>query len=217
MKTMNTFRTGFVAFKILCVSLALFSASLAHATVGADDDLEILGVDLRDQKVFFTVSDESLIPEIYYIPLRVGAKPIHAKSLQPKTQTKEFCDELCLKTLENNISHLKKRLTPLILTTTESLHWETVQVHQKTIPWYGDPDYPTPAYDLTYQLIFSQASTYLVGKSHVIYYRVPENFGIWQAYRIPQRPEMLVITQYLGKPYETGYQKYDAVLLSPPI
>ena len=197
---------------ILCV---LTLSQNAHATTGGDDDFEILGIDQREQKVFFSIIDgdaSGYEDEVFYIRLNKSPKPIFAKSLYRTGNIEDCYEDVCRDAFQKKIKRITKRLTPLIPTTTNNLTWRIIKQTTQSIPWYSDPDYPTPEHDTHYQVVMNNGKKMLKGNGHVVYYR--DQFSIHQAYAIPKRPEILVVIEYLGKPYEFGYKKYDVILLT---
>ena len=196
----------------MCMLTMVGATSSAYATVGEDDALDILGFDPVDNKVFFTIMDESAIDDVYYIKLGSTNQPVLAKSLYP--EEKDLCNEPpCSTILNQRIEQLQKRLTPLSPTATEYLQWRTLTKKSQIIPWYNDPELPTPEHDISYRIIFDNGVQKLSGQSHLVYYR--DDLVIDQAFRIPNRPHMVAVVKYLGKPFEFGYKKYDVVILSP--
>jgi hypothetical protein len=201
---------------LLTIAYLLILSPNAHATVGGDDDYEILGIDQHEQKLFFSIIDgdgSGYVDEVFYIDLNTRAKPVFAKSLY-RTGNIEDCDsDDCRAQFLKKLGVIKKRLTPLTKTTTNDLYWRVVKQNTQSIPWYGDPELPTPEHHTDYQLVFKDDKKTLKGNGHAVYYH--EQFRILEAYTIPNRIEMLVVMEYLGKPFEFGYKKHDVVLLSP--
>lgn len=201
-----------IAALMLCTPMLMRPA---HATVGSDDVFTLMGFDERENKVFFAITDgdgSGYVDSIYYIDMSKSARPIFAKSLYT-TGNIEDCREACAERLTQKTRQIEKRLIPLTRTHTANLRWEIISQTITSIPWYGDPEMPTPEYDTHYQVVFDDGQKVLKGQGHAVYYN--HNFDIYQAFKIPNRAEMLVVIEYTGKAFETGYKKYDVVLLAP--
>ncbi len=204
-----------LCLRALCVGLVSLSA---HATTGGDDDFEILGFDAVDNKIFFSIIDgdgSAFVDRVFYIDLDKSPSPIFAKSLYTSGNV-EDCDLRCGHVLDKRLHRIKNRLAPLTsLTpaTTAALSLSVSSEVTRTIGWYGDPDDPVLEHDVHYQVMSADGAHQLLGQGHAVYYR--DEFKIHQAFSIPHRAHQIVVLEYLGKPYEFGYKKYDVVLLSP--
>ena len=209
-------------YKTLCglvlLMSTLISVQTAFATVGGDDGFTILGFEARDDKVYFAIHDgdgSGFVDSIHYFNLKqTPSKAVFAKSLYTKGNIADCTGSpVCEKILNNKVKAIQKRLIPLAEYHSDKLSMEILQQTTKSIPWYGDPDYPTPEHNTKYQVVFDDGKTRLAGQGHVTYYR--DQIKIAHAYKIPRRTAMLVVVEYLGKPYEFGYKMYDMVLLKP--
>ncbi|WP_111857977.1 hypothetical protein [Acinetobacter sp. CFCC 10889] len=205
---------------MLMLPLFLFSISLqCKATTGAPESIDVLGYDQKDKKIYVLrqFNDESCkLPRLYYFNLNSkmsSNKAVPVQSIYMTTKTEQNLND-CTDTSElilEKIEHIQKRLQTLNSIPTENFQ---VKIQQRKIEtgqfWQHIlEDYPVQRYTQNYIIQYQKLKS-SVQKS--ISYNHAE-LRIARAYHIPQHNTFLVIVQYLGIPFETGYTVEDAVLI----
>ena len=193
----------------------LFFSSHSFATVGGPQNIEVLGLDQADQKIYVMrhyLDGRGRLPQLYYYQLnsKTPSKLIEVKSLyiNPKTQKIDYDQNSQL--FDQEILNIKNRLRPLI-----KLAPNTVKAHvlnkitSKEKSWY-DPNKFIPKYTYTYQL---RSKNYQSQKHQALAYQ--HGISISQVYKSPHQQKVLAVVKYLGIPFETGYTLESPILLIP--
>ena len=192
----------------------LFFSSHSFATVGGPQNIEVLGLDQADQKIYVMrhyLDGRGRLPQLYYYQLnsKTPSKLIEVKSLyiNPKTQKIDYDQDS--RKFDQEILKIKKRLQPL-----QPIHQENIkiQIVNKTTSKeksYFDPSTYIPRYTYRYQLKMNHHQSQM---QQALDYG--QGLSISQAYKIPQQQKIVVAVKYLGIPFESGYSIEDAVLLS---
>lgn len=192
-------------------------STIAHATVGGPETIELLGYDKADQKIYFTrhFQDETgRLPTLYYFVVNntKNHNPIEVKSIYKKFNQKQNQEEYELALIQ--IDTIKKRLLPLTtIPHAKSLVHISKSIQRKGYFWKYHPDYSVNQYVQNYT-IHNQT---LKSQTHSMISYQNNNYQIKGIYALdqPSKPIQIAIIEYLGIPEETGYLKQDAILLRP--
>lgn len=127
-----------INFRLFVFSLGSCFANISYATTGGPEQIEVLGFDRPDNKIYFTRNfyDESARPPmLYYFLLKNknNNKPVKVKSIYQKLNNIHDSDQAAQ--IENEIQTIKSRLVPLkrLVTTNTSI---TIKNKQKDIGHY---------------------------------------------------------------------------------
>ena len=202
-------------FKTFIFGLILLPCT-SFATVGGPHNVEFLGYDAKDQKVYLLKHYEDgrgRLPQLYYYQFKNNKQPekliqVNSLYINPKTQKIDYDQDSRL--FNQEIRKIKNRLQPLVTISKSTIKVKVLnRTTSKEKSWY-DPNEFIPKYKYTYQL----TSKNLKSQIHqAIDYR--QGLSISQAYKIPNQQKMIATVKYLGLPFETGYTIEDPVLLIP--
>ncbi|ENU20405.1 hypothetical protein F994_01464 [Acinetobacter bohemicus ANC 3994] len=194
----------------------IFLPCTSFATVGGPQNIEILGYDHQDQKVYLLKHYEDgrgRLPQLYYYQFKNNQHPeklIQVNSLYINPKTKKIDYDQDSRLFNQEIRKIKNRLQLLITISKSTIK---VQILNKTTSkeksWY-DPNEFIPKYKYTYQLTSKNFKSQI---HQAIDYR--QGLSISQAYKIPNQQKIIATVKYLGLPFETGYTIEDPVLLIP--
>ncbi len=162
----------------------LFFSSHSFATVGGPQNIEVLGLDQADQKIYVMrhyLDGRGRLPQLYYYQLnsKTPSKLIEVKSLyiNPKTQKIDYDQDS--QKFDHDIAKIKNRLKAL----TPFSYQYQVKYNNLKSPVHKAVDYKN-------------------------------GLRISQSYKVPNQQKALVTVQYLGIPFETGYNIEDPILLT---
>ncbi|CAB1212608.1 aminotransferase [Acinetobacter bouvetii] len=187
----------------------------SFATVGGPQNIEVLGYESKDQKVYVLKhyqDGRGRLPQLYYYQFKNNKQPekliqVNSLYINPKTKTIDYDQDN--RQFDKEVAKIKKRLIPLVAIPKQSIK---IQVLKKTTAkeksWY-DPKVYIPKYTYTYQLT---AKSLKSSVQQAVDYR--QGLSISQAYRVPNQQKILAMVKYLGIPFETGYSIEDPVLLT---
>lgn len=201
--------------KYLITGTILTTSLHCYATVGGGQYIEVLGYAAKEQKLYLLRHYEDgrgRLPQLYYYQLngKTPEKPIQVRSLyiNPKTQKVDY-DQDGIQ-FEKDLAQIKKRLTPLIVSNNQSAKIQILNRRTKQIAAWYDPAEKITEYRTTYKI---------TAPSHQSKNQTAVNYDntlkITQKFIVPKQNKMLVVIQYLGIPFETGYNVEDPVLLLP--
>ena len=204
-----------INFRLFLFLTTAFFSFLTNATVGGPQAIQILGYDIADQKIYYTLEyqDETgRLPVLFYYSLQSKSshKPVQVHSIY-KSYNQNRSEKEYEKVLSNILS-IQKRLKPL-----SSINHSSTQIIIKNIE-------EKLGYFWTYHddhLVNKITSTYTVkNKTHTSNRVTSTSFQrpdlkITQLFNVNDRSKQyqLAIVEYLGVPEETGYTKQDAILL----
>ncbi|WP_425916652.1 aminotransferase [Acinetobacter sp. TSRC1-2] len=201
-------------FKTFIFGLILLPCT-SFATVGGPHNVEFLGYDAKDQKVYLLKhyqDGRGRLPQLYYYQLKNNKQPeklIQVNSLYINPKTKKIDYDQDSTRFDQDIFKIKKRLTPLIAV---NKAFTKIQIVKKTRVQKsvnsGFDDLITE-YQYRYKVTTPQLSSL---QQKAVAYK--PNLNISQAFKIPQHNKMVVAIKYLGIPFETGYTIEDPVLLT---
>lgn len=200
-------------FKTFIFGLILLPCT-SFATVGGPHNVEFLGYDAKDQKVYLLKhyqDGRGRLPQLYYYQFKNNKQPeklIQVNSLYINPKTKKIDYDQDSTRFDQDILKIKKRLTPLIpvnktLTKIQIVKKTRVQKSANS----GFDDLITE-YQYRYKVTTPQLSSL---QQKAVAYK--PNLNVSQAFKIPQHNTMVVAVKYLGIPFETGYTIEDPVLL----
>jgi len=201
-------------FKTFIFGLILLPCT-SFATVGGPHNVEFLGYDAKDQKVYLLKhyqDGRGRLPQLYYYQFKNNQQPeklIQVNSLYINPKTKKIDYDQDSTRFDQDILKIKKRLTPLIsvnktLTKIQIVKKTRVQKSANS----GFDDLITE-YQYRYKVTTPQLSSL---QQKAVAYK--PNLNVSQAFKIPQHNTMVVAVKYLGIPFETGYTIEDPVLLT---
>ena len=200
-------------FKTFIFGLTLLPCT-SFATVGGPHNVEFLGYDAKDQKVYLLKhyqDGRGRLPQLYYYQFKNNKQPeklIQVNSLYINPKTKKIDYDQDSTRFDQDILKIKKRLAPLIsvnktLTKIQIVKKTRVQKSANS----GFDDLITE-YQYRYKITTPQLSSL---QQKAVAYK--PNLNVSQSFKIPQHNTMVVAVKYLGIPFETGYTIEDPVLL----
>lgn len=202
----------FISHIFLFSFISLYSIA-TYATVGGGQNIEVLGYEAREQKVYILRTYEDArgrTPQLYYYNLKsqYPEKLIAVKSIYIDPKTNQVDYDTRWDEVMHSIETIQKRLTPLIPIQNSTISLKTRYSTQYVTAWH-DPEQQAPQYNYTYTVLYN---TYKSTLQRAISYK-PQLF-IQQAFKIPKHHKMIVTVRYLAFPEETGYYTEDPVMLS---
>ena len=203
------------AFQAIIFSQCLITSS-SFATTGGGQNIELLGFDKKEKKLFLLRHFEDgrgRLQQLYYYKFDNTSKApplIEVKSLYINPKTHKIDYDQDSKRFDQEMDKIINRLTPLIKVENEQPRLHLLRQRTQEVPSWHEENETLTEYNFTYQVesnglssIPQQATAYL-----------PE-LNIAQQYRIPTQNKMIVTIEYFGVPIETGYNLEDPVLLTP--
>lgn len=194
--------------------LPLAQPGLAFATVGGPQNIEVLGYEVKGQKLYILrhyLDGRGRLPQLYYYNFK-SAKPnqlIQINSLYINPKTKRIDYDQDSRQFDRDISKIKKRLILLKPIQTPHPQLKILKTMKGTAPAWHDPKEKVPKWTYQYQVKFgSQDSPVQQAVSY------QPGLKISQVYQVPKQNKTLVTVKYLGIPFETGYSIEDPVLLN---
>lgn len=205
-------------FKFI-TTIFIFMLSLnVHATVGGSEEIEILGYDEKDQKVYLLrdFADETCrVSLLYYFALKHSvdqSKLIPVKSLYQNVNEVGCLNEADERRLENQIQQIKTRLKSLHRIPSKNTQIKILNTQQENGHfWQYVDDYAVDRFTQSFKI---ENSTHYSQTQQAISYN-NSKLALTQLFTIPKQKMQIAIIQYLGVPTETGYLKNDAILLMP--
>lgn len=199
---------------LVLLSTALVS-TFSFATVGGPQNIEVLGLDQADQKIYVMrhyLDGRGRLPQLYYYQLnsKTPAKPIEVKSLYIHPKTKKIDYDQDSQKFDRDIAKIKKRLKALTQIQPKQVKIQVISKKTTQEPSWYDPKISIPKFTYQYRVKYTHLKS---TPQKAVDYR----HGLWisQAYQIPHQQKVLVTVKYLGIPFETGYSIEDPVLLTP--
>lgn len=200
---------------ILFVTASLWLPSFAFATVGGPQNIEVLGLDQADQKIYLLrhyLDGRGRLPQLYYYQLnrkQSPAKLIEVKSLYINPKTKRVDYDQNSHKFDRDIAKIRKRLKPLTPIRASSAKIQILSKKTAYVTSWYDPEIKVPQFNYTYRIRYGNLKSPI---QQAVDYKT--GLSISQRYQIPQQNKVLMTVKYLGIPFETGYSIEDPVLLS---
>lgn len=178
---------------------------LAHATVGGDTKVEVLGYARVDRKIYWLeVFEDSSdrLPQLWFARTDgpSAGKPIAVRSWYPSGLDADEDDrDLFARRLER----LRAHVVPMIDT---HARWSVATDVTHTTTWPGESEFgfaDRPQHSVRCELTHDAASA-VAEPLTVTVFEDPE-VEIASAFAIPGGDAGLVVLRYLGDPFETGY------------
>ncbi|HJE53512.1 MULTISPECIES: aminotransferase [Acinetobacter] len=194
--------------------LPLGLPSLAFATVGGPQNIEILGYEVKEQKLYVMrhyLDGRGRLPQLYYYNFK-SAKPnqlIQVNSLYINPKTKRIDYDQDSRKFDQDIAKIKKRLVPLSPIQSSKPQLKILKTTTGTAAAWYDPQEKVPKWTYQYQV---KSGSQKSPTHQAVSYQ--QGLKISQAYKVPKQNKTLVTVKYLGIPFETGYSIEDPVLLS---
>ncbi|MEB6564658.1 aminotransferase [Acinetobacter towneri] len=206
---------------ILFVTASLWLPSFAFATVGGPQNIEVLGLDQADQKVYLMrhyLDGRGRLPQLYYYQLnrtqtnskQSPVKLIEVKSLYINPKTKRIDYDQNSQKFDREIAKIKKRLKPLTPIRASSAKIQILSKKTVYVASWFDPEIKVPQFSYTYRIRYGK---YKSPVQKAVDYKT--GLSISQRYQIPQHNKVLMTVKYLGIPFETGYSIEDPMILTP--
>lgn len=202
--------------KLLLTTLLLSSIFLGstntYATVGGGQNIEILGYDAHEQKVYLLRHFEDArgrTPQLYYYNLnsKQPNKLIEVKSIYINPKTNQVDYDNRWKEVTQSIKTIQKRLTPLTSIKTSQIHLDSHYTTKYVTAWQN-PQQQAPQYHYKYLVSYqTYKSTPQLAQSYT------PNLSVQQAFKIPKHNKVIITIRYLAFPEETGYTTEDPVML----
>ncbi len=195
----------------------LFGISIsAFATVGGGQHIEFLGYEAKAQKLYLLRHFEDgrgRLPQLYYyqfIKNQSYPRLIQVNSLYRNKRTGLIDYDQHYQVLEPELNKIKRRLQPLQRITPKIFKITLHKRQQKSVPaiWV-DSTIKVPQYTYQYRV----ASVWFTSQLQQAVSYKPE-LTVKQAFYIPQQNKVVLTTQYLAFPEETGYLTEDPILLA---
>lgn len=202
--------------KIKTVAL-LFTFTLpatAFATVGGPQNIEVLGYEVKDQKLYVMrhyLDGRGRLPQLYYYNFKSKTpnQLVQVNSLYINPKTKRIDYDQNNQKFDQDIAKIRKRLIPLAPIQNQKLQIKLLKTLKGSAPAWHDPQEKVPKWTYHYQV--KQGLLHSPVHKAVSY---KTGLNISQAYKVPRQNKILVTVKYLGIPFETGYTIEDPVLLS---
>lgn len=200
--------------KTALLLLPLSLPSLAFATVGGPQNIEVLGYEVKEQKLYIMrhyLDGRGRLPQLYYYNFK-SQKPnqlVQVNSLYINPKTKRIDYDQDSRKFDQNIAKIKKRLVPLNPIQKSKLQLKVLKTKKGSAPAWHDLQEKVPKWTYQYQV---KSSLQKSPVQQAVSYQ--QGLKISQAYKVPKQNKTLVIVKYLGIPFETGYSIEDPALLS---
>ncbi|ATO20664.1 aminotransferase [Acinetobacter sp. LoGeW2-3] len=203
---MNT-KIGIFLFG-LCLSPPSF------ATVGGPQNIEVLGYEVKDQKLYLLrhyLDGRGRLPQLYYYNFKSKTpnQLVQVNSLYINPKTKKIDYDQDSKKFDQEIAKIKKRLIPVISLPKQNIQLKVLKTSKGTSPAWHDPKQKVPKWTYQYQI---QSGRYKSPIQQAVSYK--QDLRLNKIYKIPKQDKLLVTVKYLGIPFETGYHIEDPALLS---
>lgn len=186
----------------------------AFATVGGPQNIEVLGYEVKDQKLYLMrhyLDGRGRLPQLYYYNFK-SKQPnqlVMVNSLYINPKTKRIDYDQSSQKFDQEIAKIKKRLIPVIPVKKQNIQLELLKTSKGYAPAWYDPQEKVPKWTYQYQV---KSGSQKSPTHQAVSYQ--QGLKISQAYKVPKQNKTLVTTKYLGIPFETGYTIEDPVLLS---
>ena len=199
--------------KTVLLSLTVALPSIAFATVGGPQTIEVLGYDASDQKVYILrhfYDGRGRLPQLSYYLLgsQQPHKSIDVSSLYINPHTQQVDYDQDPQAFNQALAKIKSRLHPLPKIPTTTLQLDILQIKQQRVNLGPDLAQNIQQYQYCYQLkkgiLVSPIQTATSYKT---------NIQVSQSYQLPQHNQVLAVVKYQGIPIEGGYDIEDAMIL----
>ncbi|MCO8046228.1 aminotransferase [Acinetobacter bohemicus] len=186
----------------------------AFATVGGPQNIEVLGYEVKDQKLYLMrhyLDGRGRLPQLYYYNFK-SKQPnqlVMVNSLYINPKTKRIDYDQSSQKFDQEIAKIKKRLIPVIPVKKQNIRLELLKTSKGYAPAWYDPQEKVPKWTYQYQV---KSGSQKSPTHQAVSYQ--QGLKISQAYKVPKQNKTLVTIKYLGIPFETGYTIEDPVLLS---
>ncbi|WP_216934200.1 MULTISPECIES: aminotransferase [unclassified Acinetobacter] len=200
--------------KTALLLLPLSLPGLAFATVGGPQNIEVLGYEVKEQKLYILrhyLDGRGRLPQLYYYNFKSKTPnqliQVNSLYINPKTNRIDYDQES--RKFDQDIAKIKKRLIPLGSIQSSKPQLKVLKTIKDSAPAWHDPNEKVPKWTYQYQVKFGSQKSPL---QQAVSYQ--QGLKISQAYKVPRHNKTLVTVKYLGIPFETGYSIEDPVLLS---
>lgn len=200
--------------KISLFLLGLCLSPLSLATVGGPQNIEVLGYEVKDQKLYLLrhyLDGRGRLPQLYYYNFKSKTPnqlvQVNSLYINPKTRKIDYDQDS--KKFDQEIAKIKKRLTPVIPRTQQNIQLKVLKTSKGTASAWYDPQQRVPKWSYQYRI---ESGRYKSPTQKAVSYK--PDLRLNQTYKIPKQDKLLVTVKYLGIPFETGYHIEDPALLS---
>jgi len=200
--------------RIAALLLALGIPVSAFATVGGPQNIEVLGYEVKDQKLYLLrhyLDGRGRLPQLYYYNFKSKTpnQLIQVNSLYINPQTKQIDYDQNSRKFDQEIAKIKKRLVPLNPIQKSKPQLKVLKTTKGSAPAWHDPQEKVPKWTYQYQV---KSGQYKSPVQQAVSYKA--DLRLNQTYKVPKQNKILVTVKYLGLPSETGYHIEDPALLS---
>jgi len=200
--------------RIAALLLALGIPVSAFATVGGPQNIEVLGYEVKDQKLYLLrhyLDGRGRLPQLYYYNFKSKTpnQLIQVNSLYINPKTKQIDYDQDSRKFNQEIAKIKKRLIPLVPLRKQAIQLKLLKTSKGTAPAWHDPKQKVPKWTYQYRV---QSGQYKSPVQQAVSYKA--DLRLNQTYKVPKQNKILVTVKYLGIPFETGYHIEDPALLS---
>ncbi|NHB65800.1 MULTISPECIES: aminotransferase [Acinetobacter] len=200
--------------RIAAILLALGIPVSAFATVGGPQNIEVLGYEVKDQKLYLLrhyLDGRGRLPQLYYYNFKSKTpnQLIQVNSLYINPQTKQIDYDQNSRKFDQEIAKIKKRLIPLVPLKKQAIQLKLLKTSKGTAPAWHDPKQKVPKWTYQYRV---QSGQYKSPVQQAVSYKA--DLRLNQTYKVPKQNKILVTVKYLGLPFENGYHIEDPALLS---
>ncbi len=200
--------------KTALLLLPLSLPTLAFATVGGPQNIEVLGYEVKEQKLYIMrhyLDGRGRLPQLYYYNFKSKTpnQLIQVNSLYINPKTKQIDYDQDSRKFNQEIAKIKKRLIPLVPLRKQAIQLKLLKTSKGTAPAWHDPKQKVPKWTYQYRV---QSGQYKSPVQQAVSYKA--DLRLNQTYKVPKQNKILVTVKYLGLPFETGYHIEDPALLS---
>ena len=202
-------------FPIATLSTLLF-CSPAFATVGGPEHIEVLGFDHAEQKIYLLrhYHDQyGRLPQLYYYQLtgETPTKLIEVKSIYQKLKRQN--QQQYENAVAKAVDQIKQRLSPLDELDTRQATIFVIDQHVEHGNLWQHTD-PNDAFEVVrYTQDYQIRNTQFLSDLQTSTSYQNNQMKTVQLYSLTNNRYQLAVIEYLGIPFESGYNKQDAVLL----
>lgn len=194
-----------------------FLSSQLLATVGGEQKVTILGVNDKEDKLFFLVDDYGGIgglSRLHYILLKKDPlKAVFASSYYPKGV--DVYEDKDVEKFMSRLEKLKGYLVKPKTISSKKIKFGIIADKAQKVPNIFDENKTMLEHHTLFKLSYNDGNKSYYGQSIVKHYdyRTTSEIKVQKAYSLKNRKEIVVVVRYLGLPFETGYTMDNVVIL----
>lgn len=206
-------KTTFKMTATISFALLFFFPSLSFATVGGPQEIEILGYETKEQKIYVLkhfYDARGRLPQLYYYQLNAKnpQQLIEVKSIYLHPISKKIDYDQEPTHFNQQLKQIKNRLQKLTPLLAQDLELQILSAQAKK-PSSQQNFIQKVSYHYQYRVAWNQQMSLLTTATSY-----HPHLKIRQAFQIPKQNMSIAIVRYLGIPFETGYHQEETVLLT---